>query len=57
MTNYKIILYVGGECGVPTYTRNFFASAYYGKPWYSFNYGPFHFLFISTEQDFAVGSD
>jgi len=27
------------------------------KPWWSVNYGPIHFLFMSTEHNFSIGSE
>ena len=47
----------GGECGVPTYQHFKMPAAEYGKLWYSFDMGPVHFLQISTEMDFAAGSE
>jgi hypothetical protein len=50
----------GGECGVPYMTRLAMprpAGPSAGKAWYSFNYGPIHFLQFSTEHDFAKDSE
>eukprot|EP00730_Choanoeca_flexa_P014543 TRINITY_DN6397_c0_g1_i1.p1 TRINITY_DN6397_c0_g1~~TRINITY_DN6397_c0_g1_i1.p1 ORF type:complete len:368 (+),score=72.75 TRINITY_DN6397_c0_g1_i1:338-1441(+) len=47
----------GGECGVP-YERRFpMPTSSWDKPWYSFDYGVIHLLVISTEHDFAKGSE
>jgi predicted phosphodiesterase len=48
---YMNALDSGGECGVPYYT-------YFANPkWYSFNWGNVHFVVMSTEDDFTVGSE
>eukprot|EP00193_Tetraselmis_chui_P020184 CAMPEP_0177794908 /NCGR_PEP_ID=MMETSP0491_2-20121128/25918_1 /TAXON_ID=63592 /ORGANISM="Tetraselmis chuii, Strain PLY429" /LENGTH=546 /DNA_ID=CAMNT_0019317639 /DNA_START=179 /DNA_END=1817 /DNA_ORIENTATION=- len=47
----------GGECGVPYELRTGMPHPRRGQQWYSFDYGPIHFLQISTEQPFAPGSD
>lgn len=53
----------GGECGVP-YSQRFHMpnpapEGAYGQRnlWYSFDYGPIHFVFASTEHNFTQGSD
>lgn len=45
----------GGECGVPYNRRLKMPTSAEDKPWYSFNFGPIHFLQYSTEHDFAKG--
>lgn len=45
----------GGECGVPLERRFIMPQAGPDKPWYSFDFGPIHFLQYSTEHDFAPG--
>lgn len=45
----------GGECGVPYNRRLKMPSPAEDKPWYSFDFGPIHFLQYSTEHDFAQG--
>lgn len=47
----------GGECGVPLERRFTMPQAGPDKPWYSFDFGPIHFLQYSTEHDFAPGSE
>lgn len=47
----------GGECGIPTYQHFKMPSQEPQKMWYSFDMGPIHFLQISTELDFAAGSE
>eukprot|EP01117_Protostelium_nocturnum_P003426 TRINITY_DN1444_c0_g3_i2.p1 TRINITY_DN1444_c0_g3~~TRINITY_DN1444_c0_g3_i2.p1 ORF type:complete len:577 (+),score=193.02 TRINITY_DN1444_c0_g3_i2:202-1932(+) len=55
--NHEIIFPdAGGECGV-AYQRRFLMPHKYGKPWYSFEYGPVHFTTFSTEHDFSKGSE
>lgn len=48
-----------GECGVP-YSRRFHMPDVKGSPlsglWYSFNYGLGHFVFMSSEHNFTIGS-
>ena len=46
----------GGECGVPHERRLVMPRSEPDKPWYGFDYGPVHFLLMSTEHDFKVGS-
>jgi len=46
----------GGECGVPYEMRFTMPTTARDQPWYSFNYGNVHFVFMSTEQNFLVGS-
>eukprot|EP01102_Stenamoeba_stenopodia_P018701 TRINITY_DN690_c0_g1_i1.p1 TRINITY_DN690_c0_g1~~TRINITY_DN690_c0_g1_i1.p1 ORF type:complete len:567 (+),score=113.94 TRINITY_DN690_c0_g1_i1:106-1806(+) len=53
----------GGECGVP-YSERFHMpnpdpQGSYGQRnlWYSFDFGPIHFVFMSTEHNFTTGSD
>jgi hypothetical protein len=45
----------GGECGVP-YWHRFHMPANTKSLWYSFNHGNIHFVFMSSEHDFTVGS-
>lgn len=51
------ILPAGGECGV-SHQRRFKmpAPATEDSPWYSFDFGPIHFLQYSTEVPFNKGS-
>jgi len=44
-----------GECGVPYFQR--FSMPPDNKPWYSVDIGPAHFLIMSTEHDFTIGSE
>jgi hypothetical protein len=46
----------GGECGVPY--EHFFPlpDATRDEPWYSFDYGNVHFVFMSTEHNFLTAS-
>ncbi|EGG23403.1 hypothetical protein DFA_05535 [Cavenderia fasciculata] len=50
----------GGECGVP-YSVRYHMQGAEGTPqrnlWYSYNYGTVHFVIMSAEHDFLVGSD
>eukprot|EP01117_Protostelium_nocturnum_P005141 TRINITY_DN1866_c0_g1_i1.p1 TRINITY_DN1866_c0_g1~~TRINITY_DN1866_c0_g1_i1.p1 ORF type:complete len:569 (+),score=151.58 TRINITY_DN1866_c0_g1_i1:237-1943(+) len=46
----------GGECGVPYYKRFPMPTPTPDQPWYSFESGPVHFVTMSTEHDFTVGS-
>mmetsp|Transcript_26347 Transcript_26347/g.62598 ORF Transcript_26347/g.62598 Transcript_26347/m.62598 type:complete len:255 (-) Transcript_26347:296-1060(-) len=46
----------GGECGVPYEKRTGMPHPAEGQQWYSFDYGPIHFLEMSTEQPFAPGT-
>lgn len=46
----------GGECGVPYNRRLKMPTPAEDKPWYSFDFGPIHFLQYSTEHDFAQGA-
>eukprot|EP01118_Nematostelium_gracile_P011370 TRINITY_DN401_c0_g1_i3.p1 TRINITY_DN401_c0_g1~~TRINITY_DN401_c0_g1_i3.p1 ORF type:complete len:559 (+),score=114.40 TRINITY_DN401_c0_g1_i3:100-1776(+) len=47
----------GGECGVPY--EAFFPLPVQSrdKPWYSFDFGNAHFIFMSTEHNFLIGSE
>lgn len=45
----------GGECGVPYERRLQMPRPAEDKPWYSFDFGPIHFLQYSTEHVFAKG--
>ena len=45
----------GGECGVPFEKRSGMPLPGKDKWWYSFDFGPIHFLQYSTEHDFAPG--
>lgn len=47
----------GGECGVPYYRRTRMPTPAEDKPWYSFDYGPIHFVQYSTEHAFEPGSE
>jgi hypothetical protein len=47
----------GGECGVAMTRRCYMPSKDEMKPWYSFDFGPIHFLQYSTEHDFYKGSE
>lgn len=47
----------GGECGVAYERRLQMPSPAEDKPWYSFDFGPIHFLQYSTEHVFAKGSE
>jgi hypothetical protein len=38
----------GGECGVPYYRRTRMPTPSEDRPWYSFDFGPIHFLQFST---------
>ena len=38
----------GGECGVPYYRRTRMPTPAQDQPWYSFDFGPIHFLQYST---------
>ena len=46
----------GGECGVPVRYRFHMPDNGNSVYWYSFEYGPVHFTFISTEHNFTTGS-
>ena len=46
----------GGECGVPYEKRFSMPTKAQDDTWYSLNYGPVHFLVISTEHAFDVTS-
>ena len=45
----------GGECGVPYERRLKMPASAEDKPWYSFDFGPIHFLQYSGEHVFAKG--
>ncbi len=45
----------GGECGVAYERRLQMPRPAEDKPWYSFDFGPIHFLQYSTEHVFAKG--
>ncbi len=45
----------GGECGVAYERRLQMPRSAEDKPWYSFDFGPIHFLQYSTEHVFAKG--
>lgn len=49
----------GGECGVPYEARFIMPGTENApdEPWYSFDYGNVHFLLMSTEHNFQIGSD
>ena len=47
----------GGECGVPHEERVRMPLPGRGKFWYSFDFGPVHFLQYSTEQPFDRDSE
>jgi len=46
-----------GECGVPYENRFLMPTTSHTKQWYSFNYGNIHFVMMSTEINFTVGSE
>jgi len=46
----------GGECGVAYERRMKMPTDKEDEPWYSFDFGPVHFLLLSTEHDFEEGS-
>jgi len=48
----------GGECGIPYDSRMYMPNNGEGmdNTWYSFNYGNAHYVVMSTEHDFQVGS-
>eukprot|EP01025_Chloroclados_australasicus_P032526 TRINITY_DN32989_c0_g1_i2.p1 TRINITY_DN32989_c0_g1~~TRINITY_DN32989_c0_g1_i2.p1 ORF type:complete len:573 (-),score=57.61 TRINITY_DN32989_c0_g1_i2:445-2163(-) len=46
----------GGECGIPHYLRTLMPTGQIDTPWYSFDYGPVHFLQYSTEHPFRKGT-
>jgi hypothetical protein len=45
----------GGECGVAARAR--FPKQLARRPWYSFDVGPVHCVFMSTEHNFSLGSE
>eukprot|EP00878_Enallax_costatus_P019287 GHUV01020344.1.p1 GENE.GHUV01020344.1~~GHUV01020344.1.p1 ORF type:complete len:392 (+),score=91.17 GHUV01020344.1:31-1206(+) len=47
----------GGECGIPFELRMRMPLPGRDEPWYSFNYGPIHFIQYSTEHAFHRGSE
>eukprot|EP00879_Flechtneria_rotunda_P003651 GHRR01003888.1.p1 GENE.GHRR01003888.1~~GHRR01003888.1.p1 ORF type:complete len:559 (+),score=122.66 GHRR01003888.1:217-1677(+) len=47
----------GGECGIAFERRVQMPQAGPDKPWYSFDFGPIHFLQYSTEHAFNPGSE
>lgn len=47
----------GGECGVAYYRRTRMPTAAEDAPWFSFDFGPIHFLQYSTEHAFEPGSE
>jgi len=53
---FDMVFDSGGECGVPYELRTGMPHPGRGQQWYSFDYGPIHFLQMSTEQPFAPGS-
>lgn len=46
----------GGECGVPVHYRFHMPDGGNSVWWYSFDYGMVHFVMMSTEHNFTVGS-
>ena len=46
----------GGECGVPPHYRFHMPDSGNSVWWYSFDYGMVHFVMMSTEHNFTVGS-
>jgi len=46
----------GGECGVPYEKRFRMPTSAPDQPWYSFDHGPVHFVTMSTEHFFQVGT-
>lgn len=47
----------GGECGVVYERRLQMPVQGEDRPWYSFDFGPVHFLAFSTEHRFEEGSE
>ncbi|PRW45579.1 Metallo-dependent phosphatase [Chlorella sorokiniana] len=47
----------GGECGIPYYRRTRMPTAAEDKHWFSFDFGPIHFIQYSTEHLFERGSE
>ena len=47
----------GGECGLPHYLRFPMPRSGYDKPWFGFAHGRVHFVVMSTEHDFAPGTE
>ncbi|KAI7845277.1 hypothetical protein COHA_001120 [Chlorella ohadii] len=41
----------GGECGIPYYRRTRMPTAEEDKPWFSFDFGPIHFIQYSTGKE------
>jgi len=46
-----------GECGVPFNSRFSMPATGNGNLWWSMDYGPAHFTFMSTEHNWTMGSD
>ncbi|KAL4439452.1 hypothetical protein ABPG77_008781 [Micractinium sp. CCAP 211/92] len=47
----------GGECGKAYYRHTLMPTPAEDKPWYSFDFGPIHFIQYSTEHLFEAGSE
>ncbi|KAL5725838.1 polynucleotide adenylyltransferase [Ranunculus cassubicifolius] len=47
----------GGECGVPAETMYYIPATNRAKPWYSTDYGMFHFCIADTEHDWREGTE
>jgi len=47
----------GGECGVPYESHLPMPTPAKDKTWYSFNFGNIHFVLMSTEHNFDIGSE
>jgi len=47
----------GGECGIPYESRFKMIDTDHQKQWYSFDYGNVHIMMMSTEHEFAPGSE
>jgi hypothetical protein len=45
----------GGECGVAYEVRYPMPTPGRDQPWYSFDYGSVHFVFMSSEHNFTIG--
>ncbi|KAL5725840.1 putative inactive purple acid phosphatase 27 [Ranunculus cassubicifolius] len=47
----------GGECGVPAEIMYYIPATNRAKPWYSTDYGMFHFCIADTEHDWREGTE
>ena len=45
-----------GECGVAYEVRYPMPTPGRDQPWYSFDYGSVHFVFMSSEHNFTIGA-